>query len=132
MIGIDTNVIVRYAAQDDPVQSPIATRFIERTCTAADPGYLSAVVLVEAVWVMESLYEASRDDVAKIVAQLLRSKQLVIEEAESVWQALRLFTASKADFADCLIERLCHARGCNGMVTFDKSAAKAGMALLVK
>lgn len=132
MIGIDTNVIIRYVAQDDAQQSPIATRFIEKTCTAVDPGFLSVVVLSETVWVMESLYGASRDDVTKIVSQLLRSKQLVAEEAESVWQALRAFASTEADFADCLIERLCNAHGCNGMVTFDKGAAKAGMALLVK
>ncbi len=132
MIGIDTNVMVRYVAQDDPTQSLAATRFIEKTCTPTAPGYLSAVVLAEVVWVMESLYDASRDDISKIVAQLLRSKQILVEEAESVWQAVRMFTASKADFTDCLIERLCHARGCDGIVTFDKAAAKAGMALLVK
>jgi predicted nucleic-acid-binding protein len=131
-IGIDTNVLVRYIAQDDTQQSSIATRFIEKNCTAETPGFLSLVVIVELVWVMESRYEASREDVVTALSQLLRAKQLIVDDAETVWQAIRAFAAGKADFADCLIERLCHNRGCTGVVTFDKAAAKSGMALLVK
>jgi predicted nucleic-acid-binding protein len=131
-VGIDTNVIVRYIAQDDPEQSAIATRFIEKSCTATTPGFLSLVVIVELVWVMESRYGATREDVVTTLTQLLRAKQLVVDDAETVWQAVRAFATGKADFADCLIERLCAQRGCTGSVTFDKAAAKAGMALLVK
>jgi predicted nucleic-acid-binding protein len=130
VIGIDTNVLVRYIAQDDPAQSKKATALIERECSESTPGFVGLVVLVEVVWVAESCYQASREDVAKMVRQLLGSRQLVVQDAETVWQALRLFEQGKADFADGLIERTAAAVGCSRTVTFDKDAAKSGMSLL--
>ncbi len=130
MLGIDTNVLVRYIAQDDAAQSARATRCIENECSAAVPGYVGLVVLVEVIWVSESCYQADRATIADIVRRLLGIKQLMIQNAEVVWKALHLFEAGKADFADCLIARGAHAQGCKHVVTFDKQAAKAGMSLL--
>jgi len=130
MIGIDTNVLVRYIAQDDAAQSRRATSFIEKECNEAAPGFVGLVVLVEVVWVSESSYGAAREDVADIVRRILSIKQLVVQDAETAWKALRLFESSKTDFADCLVERSAMAAGCKSVVTFDKQAAKAGMTLL--
>lgn len=130
MIGLDTNVLVRYIAQDDPTQSPRAERFIERECTANHPGFVSLVTLIEMVWVSETCYGTTRDEVAALLRRLLGTRQLLVQEAEIVWKALRNFEATKADFADCLVERLANAAGCAETVTFDKAAAKAGMRLL--
>jgi predicted nucleic-acid-binding protein len=130
LIGIDTNVLVRYIAQDDLTQSPKATALIERDCTDASPGFVGVIALVELVWVSESCYGASRDEVAHIVRRLLGTRQLLVEKAETVWQALRAFERGKADFADCLIERSAAAAGCRQTVTFDRAAAKSGMHLL--
>lgn len=66
-----------------------------------------------------------------MLRSLLSIKQLRVQDAETVWQALRIFESGKADFADCLIERMANAAGCARMVTFDKQAAKSGMTLLV-
>ncbi|HEV2642338.1 MAG TPA: type II toxin-antitoxin system VapC family toxin, partial [Candidatus Elarobacter sp.] len=104
MIGLDTNVLVRYIAQDDAAQSPKASALIE-SLTVDEPGYVTQVALVEVVWVLSSLYAADRDQIAKVVEGLLRTKELSVEAAETAWKALRVFTSSKADFADCLIER---------------------------
>lgn len=130
MIGTDTNVLVRYVAQDDASQSPRATKLIESECNAAAPGFVGLVVLVESVWVSESCYDATREEVAEIVRRLLSIKQLVVQDAEIAWKALRLFESSKADFADCLIQCVAMAAGCERVMTFDKQASKAGMALL--
>lgn len=130
MIGIDTNVLVRYIAQDDPGQSKRASRLIEDECGAATPGFISLVVLVELVWVSESCYGATPVEVANMVRRILGIRQLVVQEAEVVWKSLRLFESSKADFADALIECLARAAGCSAVMTFDKAAAKAGMTLL--
>ncbi|MGD0837673.1 MAG: type II toxin-antitoxin system VapC family toxin [Polyangia bacterium] len=130
MIGIDTNVLVRYIAQDDPVQSRRATAFVERECTEATPGFVGLIALVEVVWVAESCYAASRGEVAQIVRRMLSARQLVAQDAETVWQALRLFEEGKADFADCLLERSAASAGCKRTVTFDRDAARAGMTLL--
>jgi predicted nucleic-acid-binding protein len=85
---------------------------------------------VEVVWVSESRYGATREEVAGIVRRILSIKQLVVQDAETAWKALRLFESSKADFADCLVARSAFAAGCKSVVTFDKQASKAGMTLL--
>jgi predicted nucleic-acid-binding protein len=130
VIGIDTNVLVRYIAQDDPAQARRASRLIEHECSAATPGFISLVVLVELVWVSESCYGATPAEVAEIVRRILSIRQLVVQDAEIAWKALLLFESSKADYADCLVERMATAAGCSVVMTFDKAAAKAGMTLL--
>jgi len=130
VIGIDTNVLVRYIAQDDPSQSKRASRLIEDECSVVIPGFISLVVLVELVWVSESCYGAARGEVAEMLRRILSIRQLVVQDTETAWKALRLFESSKADFADCLVERVAAAAGCSAVVTFDKAAAKAGMTLL--
>ena len=124
MIGLDTNVLVRYLTQDDPVQSAKASDLIE-SLTTLSPGFVSLVSVVELVWVLQSCYQSAKSDVVVVLETLLRTRELTIEHAETLWQALRRFTASKADFADCLIERCAHAAGCEYTATFDLNAAKA-------
>jgi predicted nucleic-acid-binding protein len=130
VIGIDTNVLVRYIAQDDAIQSARATRLLEHECSAKAPGFISLVVLLELVWVSESCYGASRAEIAGIVRRILSIRQLLVQEAEIAWKVLRLFESSKADFADCLVERIAAEAGCTAVMTFDKAAAKVGMTLL--
>ena len=127
MIGLDTNVLVRYIAQDDKAQSSRATTLIEEQCTPANPGFVGLVVLAEMVWVSETRYGATRAEVAEIVRRILSIRQLVVQDADTAWKALRLFETGKADFADCLIERTASNAGCEKCMTFDK---KAGMTLL--
>ncbi|TFF04074.1 PIN domain-containing protein [Pseudomonas sp. BCA14] len=124
MIGLDTNVLVRYVTQDDPVQSPKACELIE-SLTTLSPGFVSLVSVVELVWVLQSCYQCAKSELVTVLETLLRTRELIIEQAEIVWQALRRFTASKADFADCLIERCAHSAGCEYTATFDLDAAKA-------
>ena len=131
MIGLDTNVLVRYLTQDDPRQSALATRLLEDTLTVERQGFVSTVVLVELVWVLETGYRCGRVEIAGVVERLLRARTIAVEHADVAWQALRAFRASKAEFADCMIERAGHANGCERTVTFDRVAARtAGMQLL--
>lgn len=130
MTGLDTNVIVRFLVQDDPEQSAAAGRLFD-TFTVDSPGFVSAIAIVELVWVLQSCYQAGRDDVQSAIEGLLRSRELIVERAEVIWQSLRLFTKGSADFADCVIERCGQAAGCDHTMTFDQKAAKAtGMKLL--
>jgi predicted nucleic-acid-binding protein len=130
LIGIDTNVLVRYLAQDDEHQSPLATRAIE-ALTADRPGFITTVVLVETVWVLTRAYKMARPQIADIVALLLRSRELVVEQAAAAHLAHATFQATQADFADALIAHGGRLAGCRETVTFDQAAAKdAGMRLL--
>ena len=131
MIGLDTNVLVRYVTQDDPAQSAKASELIE-SLTTASPGFISLVSVVELVWVLQSCYQSAKSDVVTVLETLLRTRELTVEHAEIIWQALRKFVANKADFADCLIERCAHAAGCEYTATFDLNAIKTtGMKRLV-
>jgi predicted nucleic-acid-binding protein len=130
MIGLDTNVLVRYIMQDDAKQASKATKLIEGL-TAQEPGFITLVSVVELVWVLSSSYDLTRDQVVQALDVILRSKQLVVDQAEHVVRALRAYGAGNADFADCLIERTAVAAGCAKTMTFDVAAAKtAGMTLI--
>jgi predicted nucleic-acid-binding protein len=129
-IGLDTNVIVRYLTHDEPTQTVAAVRLMD-SLSSDSPGFLSLIVIAELVWVLEGSYRFKKNEIEQVLETLLRSKELAVERAEIVMQALRKFNAGDADFADCLIERCSHAAECQYTVTFDRNAAKgAGMKLL--
>ncbi len=130
MIGLDTNVLVRYIMQDDPRQSAKATRLIE-SLEADRPGFIGMVSIVELYWVLTSCYDLTNDQVRQALDLLLRTRQIVVDRADQVLRALKVFETGKADFADCLIERAAAAAGCETTMTFDVSAARhAGMTLI--
>lgn len=131
MIGLDTNVLVRYIAQDDKKQSALASQIIG-DLTASNPGYITLIGLIELVWVMKSCYGASKPEMVVILERLLRTQELMVENAEVAHKALQLFSTTQADFADCLIERSSAFAGCAKTFTFDKNAAVlTGMTLIV-
>jgi predicted nucleic-acid-binding protein len=130
MIGLDTNVLVRYIMQDGAKQAAKATRLVEGL-TAQEPGFIALVSVVELVWVLSSSYDLDRGQIVQALDVILRSKQLVVDQAEHVVRAQRAYRAGNADFADCLIERTAVAAGCAKTMTFDVAAAKtAGMTLI--
>lgn len=130
MIGLDTNVVVRYIVQDDVAQSKKATSLLEGL-SDDNQGFISLVSIVELVWVLQACYAADRAEIAKVLDLLLQMKSIVIEQVETVSKALRVFSGANADFADCLVERSAFSAGCEYTATFDKKAAKTtGMKLL--
>lgn len=130
MIGLDTNVLVRYLAQDDRTQAALATRLIE-SLTPEQPGFISHVVLVETAWVMESCYAADTRMICEVLETLLRVGGIVVERADLAWRALRQFRQAGGDFSDALVLELARDAGCENVCTFDRLAAKRlGMTLL--
>jgi len=130
MIGLDTNILVRYIMQDDGKQAVLATRLVE-SLTPEEPGFVSLVTVVELYWVLGTSYALSRAQIGAALDALTRSKQLRVEQSDQVVRALRVYVASSADFPDCLIERVAKAAGCEKVMTFDVGAFKyAGMTLV--
>lgn len=130
MIGLDTNVLVRYIMQDDAKQAAKATKLIE-SLSPEDPGFVTLVSIIELVWVLSSCFDLTREQIAQALDALLRAKQLVVDQADQVVRALRTYSSSSADFADCLIERTASNAGCAKTMTFDVAASKqAGMTLI--
>ena len=123
MIGLDTNVLVRYIAQDDPKQSAVATNLIN-SLTKEHPGFITVVSMVELVWVMQSCYKSTKMEIVNILEAILATRELIIENAETVIRAKHLYSRTGADFSDCLIERSANKAGCEYSVTFDIDAIK--------
>jgi predicted nucleic-acid-binding protein len=101
-----------------------------RSLSSESKGFLSLVALVETVWVLQSSYGFNKSQLEEVLETLLRSQELVVERADLAWHAFRTFSASRADFSDCLIERCSQAAGCSYTATFDRAASTAGMRLL--
>ena len=132
MIGLDTNVLLRYITQDDPIQSKIATDYISLYCTEETPGYICHIVLCELSWVLESNYQQKKETIISLIEELLQVNQLEIFESETVWRALNDFKTSNADFADHLIANSNKANGCSKTITFDKKAGKQPLFKMLK
>lgn len=121
---------MRYLAQDDARQAALATDLIERQLTAADRGFISLVALLETVWVMESRYDTDTKAVHAILADLLDTAALEVQDADAVRSALARYSRGDVDLHDCLIVALAEQRKAK-VVTFDAKAAKRlGMDLL--
>ena len=118
IIGLDTNVLVRYLTQDDPAQGALAAKVIERPgCTCV----IQPLVLAELVWVLESAYGYAKAEIAGVLDQVLRTAQFEITDKDIVWQAFAGYRTGKGDFADYYIGLANLAAGAGATVTFDKS-----------
>ena len=124
MIGLDTNVVVRYLVQDDPDQSAIATAVID-DLTETVPGYLSLVTVVELHWVLRRAYKLSAERCAELLEGLTDSREIRVDR-ESIVRAALESSRSGLDFADAVIAELGRAAGCRRTVTFDQRAARQG------
>lgn len=130
MIGLDTNILVRYFVKDDPEQTRLAVNLIY-ALSPAEPGWVGQATILELVWVMTRIYRVKKDRVAQVLDMLLASRDIVVGQDDTAREALRLYRAGNTDFADCLIAASAKAAGCRRTVTFDRIAARdAGMELL--
>jgi len=131
MIGLDTNILVRYLAQDDPVQSLLATEIIEARLSEWEPGFVSTVAMVETVWVLDRAYGLADDEIARAIERMLQIDVLAIEKEQEVFTAMIALKDGQGSFADALIAALGAAAGCTHTWTFDRQAARLpGFALL--
>jgi len=131
VIGLDTNVVIRYITQDDLVQAEQANELIEQKLSAKHPGFITLLSMVEISWVLESCYDQAKKDILTILHDLLTTKQLLVESADSAYLAIkRCRENSGTDFSDSLIAVLSESKGCDVVYTFDKKAQEGGMTLL--
>ena len=124
MIGLDTNVLARLFVEDDIAQARQAREFVAARCTSQDPGFVDRVALCELVWVLASVHDYRRGEIAPIIEKLLSSNDLMLEDEGAVRVALQAFKTANVDFADALIGEVNRLRGCDATATFDRKAAK--------
>jgi predicted nucleic-acid-binding protein len=131
VIALDTNVLVRFLLRDDAAQAAKARRLIDSCLDASDPCLVSNPVLCELEWVLESVYGASRHDVASAVQGLLSTPPFQVEDAEVTRQALQSYAKGKGDFSDHLLGLVGRSRGARTTYTFDRGLRRAeGFTLL--
>jgi len=124
MLGIDTNVLVRYLVRDDPEQFARARRLIRREVNAGQLILVSLLVLLETEWVLRSRYEFPKAEIVEVFSALLDAAELTFEDEPSVEQAVYLWKDFAAEFADCLINARHRRLGCRATATFDAKALK--------
>jgi predicted nucleic-acid-binding protein len=124
MLGLDTNVLIRYLVQDDRRQYEKARRLILREAGKGEPVLISLLVLLEIEWVLRSRYGLSKAEILAAFSALLDAADLAFEDETSVEYALYSWKDSAADFADCLIEARNRRLGCRATATFDGKALK--------
>lgn len=130
MTGLDTNVLVRFLVQDDPVQGEAARAALAQMNETA-PGFVSREVIVELVLVLERAYGFGRADVARALDGLLDARDLVIEAADRVAVATERYRTGGAGFADQMIALAGQAAGCDVTLTFDRTVGRGpGMRVL--
>ncbi|MFK7942057.1 MAG: PIN domain-containing protein [Paracoccaceae bacterium] len=123
MIGLDTNILVRFLVQDDPGQGALA-RDLMAKCTEQDPGFVGCEVLIELVWVLERAYGFPRGKVSEALDALLSAEELILESPDAVALATERYRNEGADFADQMIAGAARRAGCQCLYTFDKRAAR--------
>jgi predicted nucleic-acid-binding protein len=120
MIGLDTNVLVRYLTQDDAAQARRASALIAESTARGARCYLSPIVLCELTWVLREAYDQTRTSLLSTLDLLLSTRQFEIGDKDLVREAIEAFRAGSADFADYLIGAMSRRDGCAETVTFDR------------
>lgn len=123
MIGLDSNILVRYFTRDDERQWKRVDAYLKKRCSAKRPGWISCIVLCEVVWVLSRGYGYAKSDILKLLEQLSLTSEIRIEAHDCVRAAVQDCKSGKADFSDYLIGRLNKERGCETTITLDRKAA---------
>jgi predicted nucleic-acid-binding protein len=124
VIGLDTNILVRYLTQDDPIQSAKAREIVERRLTEEEPGFVSIVAMVETVWVLERAYGLRPHEIVGAVERMLQTDVLVVENEQEVFTAMIALKEGQGSFVDAVIAALGAKVGCSSTLTFDRQALR--------
>jgi predicted nucleic-acid-binding protein len=131
MIGLDTNVLLRIFAQDDPVQSRQARALAQTGLSVDEPGYVNLVVLAEFAWTLAKAYRFSKHEMTSAIDALLNTAEIALQREEAVAAALSLCENANLDFVDALIAAINREDGCRETLTFDVRFARSNAAKLL-
>ena len=124
MIGLDTNVLLRYLLQDDPKQTRRVNEIIERQLSEENPGFVSLVTVLEIVWVLRSLLKRSPAEIAAHLEDILAADALEVQNEQQVFEAVFLFKRGAGEFEDALTGAINAWAGCSKTLSFDRRAGK--------
>jgi predicted nucleic-acid-binding protein len=124
MVGLDTNVILRYLLQDDPKQAIRANHIVDHVLSGRNPGFISLVTILEIVWVLRSLLKQTPTEIATHLEHLLAADSLEVQNEQQVFEAAYAVKRGVGEFEDALIGALNAWAGCPHTLTFDKRALR--------
>jgi predicted nucleic-acid-binding protein len=124
MIGLDTNVVLRYLLQDDPKQTRQANQIVDRQLSEQNPGFISLATVLEIVWVLRSLLKQNPSEIASHLENLLAADSLEVQNEQQVFEAVFALKRNTGEFEDALIGALNAWAGCSYTWTFDQKAAR--------
>lgn len=124
MKALDTNVLVRFLVRDDKKQAEIVYRLFKRAESRNEPFFVPLLVVLETIWVLESVYEIPREEIRASLQKLLLMPILIFEAQSALQRTLSSAQTNKTDLADLLIAHSAKFSNCDGVLTFDKKASK--------
>ena len=124
MLGVDTNVLVRFLVRDDEIQFDKARKLIKREVAAGRYVFVSQLFLLETEWVLRSRYSLPKNTIIEAISGLLDANDVRFEDEPTIEQALFIWNDTTADFADCLIGARNRRLGCRATATFDVKASR--------
>ena len=121
MIGLDTNVLVRFVTHDEPRQSRRAAAAIRDAAESGEPLFVSAIVLCELVWVLRRAYRHSRQEIGLVLDAVIETPEWAVEDRDLARLALGDYRAGIGDFADAFLGHRNRSTGCSATLTFDRA-----------
>lgn len=128
MISIDTNILIRIIVEDNDIQAQKALKLINKE----QEVFISALVICETAWVLESSYKLKKDEIIDVFENILRVSQFNIERSDAIWLALNEYKRINMDFSDCLIGAVAKINDSSPVMTFDKNASRSNLFKLIK
>ena len=123
MKALDTNVLVRFLVRDNKKQAEIVYRLLKRAEGKNEPFFVPLLVVLETIWVLESVYEISREKIRMSLQELLFMPILIFEAQSALQRTLSSAQTNKIDLADLLIAHSAKFSNCDGVLTFNKKAS---------
>ncbi len=124
MIGLDTNIVLRYLLQDEPEQTAQVNHIVEDDLSPQNPGFLSLPTVLELVWVLRSVFKQDQNQIATHLERLLGAESFVIQNEQEVFEAMYALKRGTGEFEDALIGAVNRWAGCSHTYTSDRRALR--------
>jgi predicted nucleic-acid-binding protein len=132
MKAIDTNILIRFLTGDDKPQAKKVYRLLKNAESEKSVMFVPLLVVLEMIWVLESVYEISRKEVLESISDLLLMPVLKFDQQPAIQHFIHSAQKNKYDLSDLLIAHAAKTNGCESVITFDKKASKFSLFELLK
>lgn len=132
MKGIDTNILIRFLIGDDELQAKKVYKIFKKAESEKNELFVPLLVMLELIWVLESVYEIPRTDILEVISELILMPILKFEHQSALQRFTHAAQGNKYDLSDLLISHSAKAQGCETVITFDKKASKFTLFELAK